>query len=65
MEISIGKPSEAMPEQIASRSTPISKRAARVMSPLIPLKQSKWATRTLNHSQVLILRGGKYYGAGF
>ena len=50
MEISIGKPSEVMPEQMAARSTPMSIRAAKVMSPLIPLKQSKWATRTFAYS---------------
>src|SRR5262249_35023684 len=35
-----------MPARIASASTPASMRAARVMSPLMPLKGSKCATRT-------------------
>jgi hypothetical protein len=32
---------------MASASTPASIKAANVMSPLMPLKQSKWATFTM------------------
>src|SRR5262245_44708229 len=42
----MGSPSESRPPRTASTSTPASKRAARVISPLMPLKQSKCRTRT-------------------
>src|SRR5205823_729777 len=41
----MGSPSEPRPARTASGSTPASMRAARVMSPLTPLKQSKCKAR--------------------
>src|SRR5207253_7193977 len=60
-------PKEATPRQIAWPSTPASIRAATVMSPLMPLKQSKWATFTVTgllpaHSTGLVVQNpGKWY----
>src|SRR6516162_6028087 len=51
----IGRPSESMPARMASTSTPASINAASVMSPLMPLKQSKWATFTRVPSARVIL----------
>src|SRR5207302_6017650 len=58
---------EATPRQIACPSTPASIRAATVMSPLMPLEQSTWATFTVTgllpaHSTGLVVQNpGKWY----